>query len=82
MAGRLLVDVCPPCYRSLDDILRSVVSIWNASVEQLPYYLREMFGSETVVKVADRLAVEYPKGSRESRALDTIKWWLRAKDES
>jgi hypothetical protein len=77
VAGRLLVDVMPECHRSLDDVLKSVSSTWNVSVEQLPYYLAEKFGRETVIDAATTMAKNLPSESRESRALDTITWWLR-----
>jgi hypothetical protein len=82
IAGRLLRDICPPCVRPLNDVLQSIASTWNVSVEQLPFYLRDVFGSEAVVEAADKLAGEYPKNSRESRALETVKWWLKGKSES
>ena len=82
IAGRLLFEVGPPCVRSLNDVLHSIASTWNVSVEQLPFYLREVFGSEAVVEAASKLASGYPADSREFRALKTVEWWLRGKCES
>jgi len=76
VAGRLLVAVRPECDRPLDDILRSTVSTWNVSVEQLPIYLRDRFGRDEVVEAATRLASEYSAESREARALGTVRWWI------
>jgi hypothetical protein len=39
VAGRLLVDVMPECYQSLEAILEGIAKTWNASVEQWPIYL-------------------------------------------
>jgi hypothetical protein len=79
IAGRLLVAVRPQCAQPLDEILRSTASTWNVSVEQLPFYLKDVFGRDEVVAAATRLATEYPAESRESRALATVKWWLTGK---
>lgn len=79
IAGQLLVAVHPECARPLDDILRSTVSTWNVSVEQLPFYLRDVFGRDEVVEAATRLASEYPAESREARALGTVRWWVTGK---
>jgi hypothetical protein len=79
IAGQLLVAVRPECSRPLDDILRSTVSTWNVSVEQLPFYLRDTFGRDEVVEAAARLASEYQAESREARALSTVRWWVTGK---
>jgi hypothetical protein len=51
VAGWLLLDVTPQCYRSLDEILLNTVPTWNVSVEELPLYLRRVFGHEEVVQL-------------------------------
>src|SRR5687767_4983603 len=76
IAGALLISLCPKCRQSLDEILRSTAGGWNVSVEQLPFYLRDVFGRDAVVEAATRLGREYPEESREARALGTIRWWL------
>lgn len=79
VAGQLLVAVRPECARSLDEVLRSTASTWNVSVEELPFYLRDVFGRDEVVEAATRLASDYPAESREARALGTVRWWLTSK---
>src|SRR5262245_36166357 len=55
MAGQLLTILRPECRRTLDEILLATLSTWNASVEQLPYYLRDVFGHDAVVDATERL---------------------------
>lgn len=80
IAGRLLIALCPKCYRSLDDVLCSIAPGWDASVEQLPLYLADVFGRDVVVEAATRLEGEFPAGSREALALSTIRWWLTGRN--
>jgi hypothetical protein len=49
------------------------------SVEQLPFYLRDVFGGEAVIVAAERLAEQHSPESREARALKTMAWWLGGK---
>ena len=55
-AGQLLIRFKPPCPGPIDLILRRVLPRWDRSVEQLPLYLREVFGPEVVITCLDRLA--------------------------
>jgi hypothetical protein len=80
-AGRLLVSLNPKPTLPLEEILRSVAATWNVSVEQLPFYLRDMFGRDEVAEVADRLSGEYPQDSREARAMSTVCWWIGARQQ-
>jgi hypothetical protein len=47
-AGTLLLSLVPEPHQSLEEILRSAAAYWNLSVEQLPFYLREVFGGAAV----------------------------------
>ncbi len=80
IAGRLLIALRPECRRSLDDILRSIASTWNVSVEELPHYLCAVFGRGEVIAAAARLERDYPAESPEARALGTVRWWLSGKN--
>ena len=80
-AGRLLLDLKPTCPNTLSDVLNSVAMCWNPSVEELPFYLSDMFGPVVVVDTARALASKYPDDAREHRALDTIAWWLKRRIE-
>ncbi len=75
-AGRLLIAVRPQCSQPLEHLLRSVAATWNVSVEELPFYLRDVFGHDAVVEAADRVARDYAAESREADAMATVRWWL------
>ena len=67
-----MLSMMPDPRQSLDEILRSAAVSWNLSVEQLPFYLREVFGCATVCEAAERLAQQYSPESAEARALQTV----------
>jgi hypothetical protein len=79
VAGDLLVSLQPRPRQSLDEILNATAAVWNVSVEQLPFYLRDVFGGAAVIEAAERLAGQHSPESREARALGTMVWWLRGK---
>jgi hypothetical protein len=76
-AGRLLVDLRPSPRQSLDEIIRMVLPTWNVSVEQLPKFLADTFGTDELTRISSRLMSDYPTDSREHRSLDTMRWWVR-----
>jgi hypothetical protein len=82
LAGQLLVALVPECRRSLDEILLATAPCWNVSVEQLPFYLREVFGRERVLQAARSLRARFPADTREALALETVHWWLAGKSSS
>jgi hypothetical protein len=79
VAGDLLVSLRPQPRQPLDAILSTTAAVWNVSVEELPFYLRDVFGREAVIEAAERLAERYSPESREARALGTMVWWLKGK---
>src|SRR5262245_43533029 len=79
VAGNLLVALTPEPRQPLEEILAAVAPTWNLSVEQLPFYLRDVFGREAVVEASQRLAGRFPPDSRQARALLTVSWWLSGK---
>lgn len=76
-AGQLLMRFKPPCADPIDPMLRRVLPRWDRSVEQLPLYLREVFGPEAVLSCLDRLAEDGVDPER----LDTVRFWFRAHRE-
>ena len=78
-AGNLLLSLLPETLQSLEDILKSAAGNWNLSVEQLPFYLRTVFGKEAVTEAAERLSHQYSPESREAGALLTVCWWLKGR---
>ena len=79
VAGNLLVALTPEPHQPLEEILTAIAPTWNLSVEQLPFYLRDVYGRETVVEATQRLAGRFPPDSSEARALLTVSWWLSGK---
>ncbi|MEL6898285.1 MAG: hypothetical protein AAFP90_19480 [Planctomycetota bacterium] len=81
-AGRLLLDLKPTCSHSLPDVLDGIAPNWNVSVEELVYYLSDMFGPALVVDTALELASKYDGDDRRNRALGTVAWWLKRRVEN
>ena len=77
VAGRLLVENMPKCDESLAEILKSTAPTWNLSVEELPSYLSDNFGAQTVIECAIMLAEKHDEDTYERKALETIAWWLK-----
>ena len=78
-AGKLLVDNIPQCDDSLVEILVSTAPTWNLSVEELPFYLADIFGAQAVVDCAIMLSEKYEENTIERKALETVVWWLRSR---
>lgn len=76
-AGKLLVDYKPQCDDSLTEILTSIAPTWNLSVEELPFYLSDVFGAQVVATSAIMLSEEMAENSTERKALETVAWWLK-----
>ena len=77
VAGRLLVENKPNCDESLAEILKSTAPTWNLSVEELPFYLSDNFGAQTVIDCAIMLAEKHYEDTDQRKALETIAWWLK-----
>lgn len=45
-AGQLLHELAPTCPSDLADIIRRALAGWNASAEELPFYLIDRFGPD------------------------------------
>ncbi|WP_171186759.1 hypothetical protein [Alienimonas chondri] len=80
-AGRLLLDLKPTCPHPLPDVLDAIAPNWNVSVEELVYYLSDVFGPVMVVDTALELASKYDDDDRRNRALSTVAWWLKRRVE-
>ncbi|WP_437898711.1 hypothetical protein [Sorangium sp. So ce124] len=76
-AGELLKRLRPPCSGPLTDLLRSVLPKWNRSVEQLPWYLADVFGSKAIVKSLDEID-RCDMVDRVQTA--TVRYWLKGLD--
>jgi hypothetical protein len=72
-AGELLTRLRPPCPRPLTDLLRSVLPNWNRSVEQLPWYLADVFGSNAIVESLDEID---RRGTVDRVQTAAVRFWL------
>ena len=57
-AGRLLLEVAPSCPRTdLGAMLHALLSVWERSVEQVPWYFEKEFGTEVLHEAIRRTAL-------------------------
>ena len=74
LAGRLLLDIKPKGLVSLKEILYPCLETYNLSVEELPYYIVDVYGYEEFETVLKNL--ESTKLSeRQIRSINTMLWW-------
>lgn len=77
-AGLILKTLNPKTKMSAESILHRVLENWNKSVEELPFWLRQNYGNETLKRTI--IAIENQKLSTiEEDKLQTLKWWLGIK---
>lgn len=76
LAGRLLFKVNPTAQFDVKRILEASLEFYDLSVEELPFYLVSQAGLEKVIDEADKIS-ETQLTERQTRALNTIKYWLR-----
>ena len=76
LAGRLLVALAPEGNVELEEFLRSAISKYELSVEQLPQYLMHLCGREAIGNTLRLLEAEDLE-SNERRALSTMQFWVR-----
>ncbi|WP_437933294.1 hypothetical protein [Sorangium sp. So ce341] len=76
-AGELLTRLRPPCSSPLTDLLRSVLPGWNRSIEQLPWYLADVFGSKAIVESLDEID---RCGTIDREQTIAVRFWLKGLD--
>jgi hypothetical protein len=80
--GALLLEMMPRCEASLRQTLRRSLPVWNLSVEQWSYYLCRCFGIDAVAAAIDEIADVEELDHIEREAVDTLRYWLRAKPDA
>jgi hypothetical protein len=78
-AGALLLEMMLQCERPLEQTIRRSLPLWNLSVEQWPFYLCRQFGIDAVTHAIDHIAEAGCLDVTEQRAIQTLRYWLRAK---
>jgi hypothetical protein len=74
-AAELLRELSPACPLSCEDAIRALLSEWNVSIEQVPFYIVARFGVSRVRQAIERLAAETVADS-EKRCLQTVAYWV------
>lgn len=80
--GRLLLEIMPGTDRPLRPMIRKSLALWNPSVEEWPYYLCRRFGISVVSEMIDQIAATEALNETEQRAIETFRYWLRAKPDT
>lgn len=73
-AAWLLLEVNPKCPITLREAVGELLSDWDISIEEVPFYLAEQFGAEAVSQVVTEL--RSGAGKTQRTILDTIEYWL------
>jgi hypothetical protein len=76
LAGKLLFILKPKVNLELAPVIECVLENWDVSVEELPFYFRDIFGIELVsASIGSIGSNEMNEVQRKN--LETMKWWLR-----
>jgi hypothetical protein len=76
LAGKILFKVRPRLYLDLVPLITGILENWNVSVEQLPFYFRDLCGIEVVAKAIENIDTA-ELNEIQKNSLETMKWWLR-----
>ena len=80
-AGRLLLSLNLPSPPDMQAVIKSTLPTWDLSVEQLPMYFEAAIGREAVLQVLDMLGSQ-GSSEQEQRAIETFRFWLRARRDT
>ena len=75
LSGKLLHKIQPRTFIDLADVIKSCLDTWDVSVEELPFYFRDVCGIERVVKAFNIIRVAN-LNENEINSLETMEWWL------
>lgn len=76
LAGKLLYAIRPRLYIKLVERIRPTLRSWNVSIEEWPWYLVDLCGSDRVLEAATELASQ-PLSDDERNRLDVFVWWSK-----
>lgn len=74
-AALLLYQVKPTCPIPCEEAVKGLFGNWDVSIEEVPWYLGDVFGRQRVLEVVARLLQE-PLTDLELRRRRTIGYWL------
>lgn len=76
LAGKMLFKIRPSLRFDLPKVIKDCLSTYNLSIEELPFYLRDLCGIERV-KLAISQVEDMPLNESEKNSLETFKFWLK-----
>jgi hypothetical protein len=79
-AALLLWRLNPLCPLSCRQAVEEMLTDWDVSIEEVPFYLAEQFGVAQVRTTVSELRSSHT-GKNEITLLGTIEYWLRCYDE-
>jgi hypothetical protein len=74
-AALLLHEIKPACPIACKDALRGLFGNWDVSIEEVPWYLRDVFGRQRLLEVVQEMLRE-PLTDQEKSRLRTVGYWL------
>ena len=74
-AAWLLRRVNPKCPISCREAVQEMLTDWDVSIEEVPFYLAEQFGVAEVLATLDELSPTV-SGQRPPALIGTIRYWL------
>lgn len=80
-AGRMLLSLNPPSPPDVQAVINRTLPTWDLSVEQLPMYFEAAIGREAVLQALDMLGSQ-GSSEQEQRAIETFRFWLRARRDT
>ncbi|AXE19757.1 hypothetical protein DR864_19435 [Runella rosea] len=78
-AGQILKEIKPKTDVALEIILKKILSNWNKSVEEVPFWFKENYGIEICRHTLESISNEAVLTKVEKEKLETMKWWLEIK---
>ncbi len=76
--GEYLFELKPRGAQDLQSLIRASLAGWNLSIEQLPFYFRDAYGIELVLRALEGLDQEPTLAHVEREALRAYRFWLRS----
>ena len=73
--GDFLLELKPRSAQDLQSLIRASLPGWNLSIEQLPFYFRDVYGIEAVRLALAALDTEPGLAPEEREALRTYRFW-------
>ena len=75
MSAYALHVLNPTCRLSVDDAVASLLTEWDISIEEVPWYIAKQFGADAVLASVGRLRARQSDLSTLTR-LGTIEYWV------